>query len=45
MVSMNDLLSGSKDANTDTETVSAAMLAGLLIFEGRREFYVLGGYF
>ena len=38
---MNDLSTGSKDANADTKTFSAAMLAGLLIFEGRRGFYVL----
>ena len=38
---MNDLSSGSKGANADTETVRAAMLAGSNIFEGQRGFYVL----
>lgn len=38
---MEDLSSGSKDANTDAETVRAAMLSGSHIFKGLRESYVL----
>ena len=40
-VNMEDLSSNSKDANVDIETIKVAMLSGLHIFEGRREFYFL----
>ena len=43
-VNTEDLLSNSKDANVDIETIKVAMLSGSHTFEGRRESYFLGPF-